>query len=293
MKIGSEAHKEVFCTSFMESHLKYEPENLPWPKLDDATLARLREIPFWEEAFDTERNAGVLVSAFAATVSDPLVKEAIALQGVEEARHSRVIEFLINHYGVETPIAPAKDIPKNIESAFTNFGYGECFDSFFAFGLFEIARQSGLFPEQFFTIFDPILDEEARHMVFFVNWIAYQQVQQGRRVKPLQAGYSLWHYIAAIRRRLDSFIGSKVSGNKSKDGSFTATGAGAVSIDLSLEKFLLTCLQENERRMSAYDRRLLRPQFMPSIASAGLRALKLLPKSKSRDREETTELVSS
>jgi hypothetical protein len=38
MKIGSEAHKELFCRSFMESHQKYEPEQLPWPDLDDASL---------------------------------------------------------------------------------------------------------------------------------------------------------------------------------------------------------------------------------------------------------------
>jgi hypothetical protein len=32
MKIGSEAHNELFCRSFMESHLEYEPEQLPWPQ---------------------------------------------------------------------------------------------------------------------------------------------------------------------------------------------------------------------------------------------------------------------
>ena len=287
MRIGSEAHKELFCQSFMESHLKYEPENLPWPKLDEATLARLRGIPFWEEARDTERNAGVMVSAFAQTVSDPLLREAIALQGVEETRHSRMIDFLINHYGVTIPVRPPKGISHNIERAFINFGYGECFDSFFAFGLFGLAHQSGLFPEQFFTIFESIVDEEARHMVFFVNWIAYHQVQQGRGARVFRSTYSLWHYLAAIRRRLNSFM----SGNKSTDGSFTATGAGAVTKDLTLEKFLSICLQENERRMSVYDERLLRPQLMPSLAEAALRTVKLVPGRQARTKEETAELA--
>lgn len=287
MKIGSQAHKELFCQSFMASHLKYEPENLPWPKLDDATLARLRGIPFWEEAFDTERNAGVMLSAFAKEVSDPLLREAIALQAMEESRHSRMIEFLINHYGIETPMRPAKEIPHNIELAFTKFGYGECFDSFFAFGLFEIARHSGFFPEQFFAIFNPILDEEARHMVFFVNWIAYHQVNQGRGL--LRPAHSLWYYTAAIRHRIDSFMG----GNKSKDASFTATGAASVSVDLSLDKFLETCIKENERRMSVYDERLLRPQMMPSLAKAALGAIRLLPQRQSRSKDEATRLAGS
>ena len=31
MKIGSEAHKELFCQTFFEGHVKYEPAELPWP----------------------------------------------------------------------------------------------------------------------------------------------------------------------------------------------------------------------------------------------------------------------
>ncbi len=108
MKIGSEAHKELFCRSFMESYQEYDPEALPWPDLDDATLARLQGIPFWEEAWTIEREAGVMVSAFAETVSDPVIREAIALQGKEEARHARLIEFLIQRYDVKVkgPLLP-------------------------------------------------------------------------------------------------------------------------------------------------------------------------------------------
>lgn len=56
-------------------------------------------------------------------------------------------------------------LPQNIEQNFSHFGFEECLDSFFAFGLFRVAREASVFPEQIFTIFDPILDEEARHLV--------------------------------------------------------------------------------------------------------------------------------
>lgn len=275
MKIGSESHKELFCRSFMASHRQYEPEQLPWPELDSTTLERLREIPFWDEALNTEQQAGGMLNAYAATVDDPLLRDAIALQGREESRHAQVIETLVEHYGLKATRSP-NEISDSSESAFTRFGYGECFDSFFAFGLFEIARQSGFVPESLLTTFDPILNEEARHMVFFVNWVAYQQVNHGRGAEMLRGMHSLWHYSGSLRRRLSSF--RSTNKNQGSGKGFTASGAGAVTVNLTPEKFLSTCLQENSRRMSVYDDRLLRPQVMPAIASFALRGFKLLPK---------------
>jgi hypothetical protein len=280
MKIGSEEHKQLFCQWFMESHRLYEAEQLPWPQLDSTTLERLQGIPFWDEALQTEKKAGKMLEVYAATVQDPLIRDAIALQGQEEARHGRVIEYLIHRYSVNLPAKPERQIPDNLEPAFIKFGYGECFDSFFAFGLFEIARQAGLMPEAFFTIFDPILDEEARHMVFFINWIAYKQVQEGKGwLRPFN---SLWQYTGALQRRLDNLSG--VTRKKKKNGNkkgFTATGVKAFTLNLTLDQFLEVCIQENAKRMSQYDERLLRPDFLPTLMSVAQRSLKLLPKRKS------------
>lgn len=285
MKIGSEAHKELFCRSFMESHLNYEPERLPWPQLDGVGLERLRGIPFWEKALDTEREAGRLVSAYAQTVSDPVLREAIALQGIEETRHARLIETLIKQYGIEITVPPAEALPSKIEEAFTTFGFEECLDSFFAFGLFGIARQAGFFPEQFFTIFDPVLDEEARHIVFFVNWVTYLQISRHQGATVLRATKSLWHYAKALRNVIAAIGESNTSG-----AGFTATGASAFAIDLTPEMFLSACLQENARRMSRFDDRLLQPQLMPALATAALRTLQFVSrlKPKTGDTQQGT-----
>lgn len=274
MKIGSEAHKELFCRTFMESHLQYEPEKLPWPQLDSASLERLRAIPFWAEALKTEREAGVMVSAYAQTISDPVVREAIALQGREETRHARLIEFLINHYDVKINEPPVPEVPSNIETAFIDFGFGECLDSFFAFGLFGLAHQANYFPEQLFTIFEPILHEEARHIVFFVNWVSYLQIQQGRGAGVFRATHALWHYGRALNNLIKAF-GSAADG--SGEG-FTATGASTFVDDLTPEMLFSACLQENTRRMSVFDDRLLQPQLMPRLTTIARNTLKLLPR---------------
>jgi hypothetical protein len=281
MKVGSEEHKQLFCQWFMSSHRLYEAEQLPWPQLDGTTLERLQGIPFWDEALHTEKKAGKMLDAYAATVADPMIRAAIALQGREEARHGRVIEYLIDRYNVNLPIKPEGELPANLEPAFIKFGYGECFDSFFAFGLFEIARQAGLMPEAFFTIFDPILDEEARHMVFFINWIAYKQVQEGKGwLRPFN---SLWQYTGALQRRLDNLSGMTRKKKKKSHNNkgFTATGVKAFTLNLTVDRFLEVCIQENLNRMSKYDSQLLRPEFLPVLTEVAYRSLKLLPKRKS------------
>jgi hypothetical protein len=39
MKIGSADHRALFCRWFLDSHESYEPHTLPWPELDEDSLA--------------------------------------------------------------------------------------------------------------------------------------------------------------------------------------------------------------------------------------------------------------
>ncbi len=271
MKLGSENHKELFCRSFIDSHLKFEPAELPWPTLDDVGLERLRGIPFWREALRTERIAGAMVNTFAQTIDDPLLQEAIALQGMEETRHGRLIEFLIHHYGIQIDPIPEPVLPKSLKTAFLDFGFGECLDSFLAFGIFKIARQASYFPEPLFNIFDHVLDEEARHIMFFINWVTYEQIHQEHKGNWLRGANALWHYGRAFQDKIKAFTGSV----EDEQEGFTATGASNFMDDLTPELFLSTCLEENVRRMSAFDQQLLQPQLIPRLATIALRFFKL------------------
>ena len=57
-------------------------------------------MPFWQEVYHTERRAGAIVDAFMPTVRDPVVREAVALQGREETRHAKLIRVMIDRYGI-------------------------------------------------------------------------------------------------------------------------------------------------------------------------------------------------
>jgi len=52
-----------------------------------------------------------------------------------------------------------------------------------------------------------------------------------------------------------------------QDNNFTLTGSKAVgAVDLSIGALLDVCLAENDRRLSGYDPRLLRPRVVPCMA---------------------------
>ncbi len=74
MRIGSDAHKELFCRTFIDGHRRYEPADLPWPELDDAQLALLRGVPLWTHARQFESDAGPMIRAALEHESDPLIR---------------------------------------------------------------------------------------------------------------------------------------------------------------------------------------------------------------------------
>ena len=87
---------------------------------------------------------------------------------------------MIDRYGLDATEQPLETFPPNMETAFIDFGFGECMDSFLGFGAFKTARQSEFLPEGMFEIFDVLMYEETRHIVFFINYMAWREVQRGR-----------------------------------------------------------------------------------------------------------------
>jgi hypothetical protein len=269
LPIGSNAHKELFCREFIDTHLPYDVAALRWPELDAASLTQLRTLPFWEEAVSTESATAAKVQAQARLERDPLLHEAVALQGYEEERHSKLLESLLAHYDIRVPYQPPSLLPADIEWEFLRTEYGECFDSFFAFGLFAIAKDSQFFPPALVTQFEPIMQEEARHILFFVNWLAYRRAQLSWWRRPKLVARCLLSMATQVWSRVQT-----VRGVQAKGENFTMKGHEAITANLSPRDFLQLCLQENERRLNCYDRHLLRPRLVPTIAKFLCRVLR-------------------
>jgi len=256
----------------MESHRAYDPEEWPWPQLDDLSLARLRAIPIWTLALEVELGAGEMLAKYAKTESDPLVRQALELQGYEEDRHGRILKCLIDRYGLRvTPNVP-KQVPTR--GAFVDFGYNECVDSFAGFGIFRLARDARILPEALTSLFTRLLVEEARHIVFFVNWIAWDRTRRGIPGPILQFFPTLWCYGSAIVRRVKA--GGAMSGGEPEEGKpeegkpVPLDLFGDILKDLTAASFIRACIDENDRYMASFDPRLMRPRVIPALAKFAL-----------------------
>jgi hypothetical protein len=268
IRIGSEDHKALLCQFFIDSHVPFDPASVRWPELDDDSLTRLRSLPFWHEAVSTERRTACTIQARAKVEADPLLQQAIALQAYEEQRHANLLQDLTARYGIAMPSLPEPQPPTDPEWAFLCTGYSECFDAFFTFALFALARQSGFFPADLIEVFEPIMQEEARHILFFVNWEAYCQANRPLWQRPCH----LWR--GALGRSLQAWQRLQMARGARNQGEFTLKGHQALSEPLSPRRFLALCLSENERRLSTYDALLLRPRLAPLMAKILLRVLR-------------------
>ena len=174
---GSDAHKVAFCRMLLDTHNRYKPAIIDWPALEPEARDRLVGLPIWDIAVQTEGKARQRVLSYAEMISDPLLRQAIELDGFEEGRHKEVLSNLVQAYGIGLAPEPNYVRPRDPEWAFMVTGFSECIDSFFAFGLFALAKRSGFFPPALVDTFEPVMQEEGRHILFFVNWAAWHRRQ--------------------------------------------------------------------------------------------------------------------
>ncbi|HEV7814851.1 MAG TPA: ferritin-like domain-containing protein [Janthinobacterium sp.] len=273
LRPGSPQHLRMFCDMLLQTHNPYKPAVIEWPRLAPEALRRVVSLPIWDIAVQTEGHAAVRVRSFAATVRQPLLRAALEMDGAEEARHKEVLSKLVQAYDIALAPEPLYPPPADPEWGWLVTGYSECIDSFFAFGLFAAAQRSGFFPAELVETFEPVIQEECRHILFFVNWAAWYRRNLPRWRRPLFAfkvarawGFLLWERLAMAR-------GIDTDG-MARDANFTMNGSAALGQALSARAMIELCLAENARRMAGYDPRLLRPETVPRLARLALRLLR-------------------
>jgi len=276
LKPGSDAHRREMCRMFRETFNPYRPSVIEWPVLEPGALERIVSLPIWDIAVQTEGKARLRMAAYAATIDEPDVRNALALNAWEENRHKEVLSRMVAAYGISLASEAPYVYPRDAEWAYLVTGYSECIDSFFAFGLFEVAQRSGLFPPELIDTFEPVMQEECRHILLFANWVAWHRAQLSwwQRIRFELKVAAVWAFLGWERMSLARTLDA--DGNEHKhDNNFTVSGAQAVSsVDIGVRELMMPCLAQSERRFAGYDRRLLRPGTMPRLVRFALRFMR-------------------
>jgi hypothetical protein len=273
---GSEEHKQAICRMFHETFNPYRPAIIDWPLLAPEELQRLTSLPIWDIAVQTEGKARVSFAAYAASLNDNEMRSTILLNAWEENRHKQVLSRLVEAYGIALEVEPAYDLPRDLQRGYLVTGYSECIDSFFAFGLFDLARSSGFFPAELVETFEPVIQEECRHILFFANWLVWHRARLSpwQRIRFELRVAGVWLHIAGLRIGLARSMDKKTPRNDN----FTVHGARAVSpVKMGFRELLSVCLSENDRRFAGYDARLVRPTMIPAVAKFVLAIGKIWP----------------
>jgi hypothetical protein len=271
---GSSAQAEALRDMFRDTFNPYRPAVIEWPNLTPEERERITSLPIWDIAVQTEGRARMYMACYAALIDDPAMREAVALNAWEENRHKDVLSRMVQAYDIPLIEEPPYPIPADPEWSYLVTGYSECVDSFFAFGLFKLASGSGMFPPELVETFEPVMQEECRHILLFANWLAWRRARLGLldRIRFEFRVMRVWIFLGAERVGL----ARSMDGDKTKDDSnFAVSGAQSVTSEpFELRDLIELCLSENERRFAGYDQRLLRPETMPRLAGFALKFLR-------------------
>jgi hypothetical protein len=270
VRLGSPQHLMLFSRMLLDSHDPYRPALIDWPELEPATRDKIVSLPIWDMAVQTEGRTGLFVKTFGETVKDPLLRSAVQMDAFEERRHKVVLADMVTSYGIQLEPEPDYVVPKDAEWAFMRSGYSECIDSFFGFGLFKLAKDTGFFPPELIDTFEPVMREEGRHILFFVNWVAWWRRNMPWWRRPWFEAKVIAVWLFLIWERIDMAKGMG-DNSKAQDSNFTLNGSKELGVEVTFPELAAICLAENDRRLQPYDQRLIRPRFVPGVMRLVLR----------------------
>ena len=280
IKIGSYESKKQFCRRFVEGcPAKTEP--VLWPNLDRSTLELIQRIPLWTRLYQTKRHAAQLVNAFAQTLSDSMIKEAITLQGKQEQRHVQIIESFMRAYNIPVAVQKSSPLPQDLEAAYIDLGFQESLDAVLGFGFYRLAVNTQALPPALLQQFEILLDEAARQSVFFTNWFAYHQTKLGKIWTELRGANPIWQMRSEVLQLLMAF-----GKDDDEDNILFLLFGRSQPERVTALRFLTLCLSENERHMGQ-ENTVLTPRLAPLLVSFGRSVFQFWPHRKANSAVAT------
>ncbi|MGF1600777.1 MAG: hypothetical protein ACFCU8_01950 [Thermosynechococcaceae cyanobacterium] len=271
MQLGSYEHRKVFCQALTDHHIKYDLDQIPWPQLTEQDLQRLREIPFWSKVLQQKRQMASIARKVALQTKPTKLKGAITLLAQETGRQVRLIERMMEFYQIPKVSIPTDDPPNALPPVLMDIAFDQYLDAYILWGWFALAREQQFLPEALLDVWEPILDEDARHSIFFANWTAGQRFSMSDNLRRLR---TLWQHVGRFIGLFDRF------GRHIEDATLpkTASTADIFMGQLTAARLLQHCLDAHDQRLASVEPPLVKPQLAPELTQWLLRILQAWPR---------------
>ena len=214
-----------FCRMLLETFNPYKPAVIDWPKLDDrGASAADQPADLGHRGADRRQRPPAHPHLCATASPTRCCARRSSSRPSRKAATRRCCRHLVAAYGIQLAPEPDYVEPRDAEWAFMVTGYSANASTASSPSACSSWRErSGFFPPELVDTFEPVIQEEGRHILFFVNWVAWHRRQHAAVaaavVLPEDAGgvgFLIWERIGIAR---------EVGGGPKQDANFTVTGA--------------------------------------------------------------------
>jgi hypothetical protein len=263
---GSVEHRDLVCREFINSFKSYEVGDLQWPELDRVSASRIRAMPFWNDALRAEQIAADRARRMAEAETDHVVREALALLAYEKGRAAGLIESLMQRYGIKIQRFRGER-RRGPEWGYMRNGFIEIYDMLLAFGLFRLGAQAQYLPAALLAIFEDLMAEEARHVIFFHNWTILRMRRMPFHQQPLvMVRRAVALSLSTVSRLQTGMLIALSRPFKEPADHFVMWAPSRLLGNaVSFRRFVEIGVGEFDRRMAAFDPSLPRPWLAPAM----------------------------
>ena len=271
IKLGSEDHKNLFCRTLLTTFDPYKPAIIDWPKLDQETQAKITGLPIWDIAVQTEGKAGLRVNTFGEIVTDPLLKRAIELDAFEESRHKHVLANMVEAYGIK--LAPEPDYIKP-ERSRNGPSWSPAIANASTASSPSACSTWPRSPASSRTSWSTPSSRSCRRKAATscsssTGWPGTAATCPCGAGPGSRSRFSrVWAFLIWERMGMGNDLAN------GQDNNFTVNGAQDLGVEITIPELMDICLAENDRRLGVYDKRLLRPDFVPFMVRLARRFMR-------------------
>lgn len=147
---------------------------LTFPALDELTQKRLAELQFWPSIYGQLHRASVIAQSLSQSAQGSLLQGAITQLAQDNLAIAAAVKTFCQERHLTDSNFTKTSVSSPSKSDFKAICHQNNMGLLWMSGLYELAIQEDYLQADILAILDQILMLQARHILFFLNWLAFE-----------------------------------------------------------------------------------------------------------------------